>query len=183
MELNDYPHFFFTEYERLCSTSQNRSGFPRVLYNALLRPGYDGDTPIYQCQLSWSGFVIGSKPNTGVEVMAHIALTSLCEDRLAATAALHISLLSIQNQENPVWQQRLEAMSNLKGPHFHVGMTSLARYVQYLFNLQHNIAWTGMQQRMRLTAYKKSAIATSHELEKLRHENAILHSGARPPSK
>jgi hypothetical protein len=103
MELNDYPHFFFTEYERLCSTSQNRSGFPRVLYNALLRLGYDGDTPIYQCQLSWSGFVIGSKPNTGVEVMAHIALTSLCEDRLTATAALHIALLSIQNQENPVW--------------------------------------------------------------------------------
>jgi hypothetical protein len=45
----------------------------------------------------WSGFVIGSKPNTGVEVMAHIALTSLCEDRLTAIAALHIALLSIQN--------------------------------------------------------------------------------------
>jgi hypothetical protein len=81
------------------------------------------------------GSVIGSESDTGVELMAHIALTSLCEDRLAATAALPIALLLIQNQENPVWQQRLEAASDLKGPHFHARMTSLAKYVQYLFNL------------------------------------------------
>jgi hypothetical protein len=52
----------------------------------------------------WSGSVIGSVPNTGVEMMAHIALTSLCEDRLTAIAALPITLLPIHNQENPVWQ-------------------------------------------------------------------------------
>jgi hypothetical protein len=92
----------------------------------------------------WSGSIIGSEPNTGVELLAHIALTSLCKDHLAATAALPIALLLIQDQENPVWQQRLEAVSNLKGPHFHVGMTSLARYAQYMFNLQHNTAKTGM---------------------------------------
>jgi hypothetical protein len=83
----------------------------------------------------WSGSIISSKPNTGVEMMVHIALTSLCEDHLTATAALPIALLSIWNQENPVWQQRLEAVSDLEGPHIHTGMTSLARYVQYLFNL------------------------------------------------
>jgi hypothetical protein len=76
--------------------------------------------------------------------MAHIALTSLCEDCLTATAALPIALLPIQDQENPVWQQRLAAVSDLKGPHFPTGMTSLARYAQYLFNLQHNTARTGI---------------------------------------
>jgi hypothetical protein len=75
-----------------------------------------------------SGSVIGSEPDTGIELMAHMALTSLCEDRLAATTALSIALLPIQDQENPVWQQHLEAVSNLKGPHFHGGMTSLAKY-------------------------------------------------------
>jgi hypothetical protein len=50
------------------------------------------------------GSVIGSESDTGVELMAHITLTSLYEDRLAATAALPIALLLIQNQENPVWQ-------------------------------------------------------------------------------
>jgi hypothetical protein len=37
-----------------------------------------------------------------------------------------------------------------------------------------------MQQRMRLTVYKESAIAATHEIERLRHENGILRSGARP---
>jgi hypothetical protein len=149
MELNDYPHFNLTKDGRLCSTDQHCSGFPRVLYDALIRLGYDGDATVYCCRLStahsmdqcevslmipfnptepWSGSAIGSEPNTGVELMAHIALTSLCEDHLAATAALPIVLLPIPNQENSVWQQHLEAVSNLKGPHFHVGMTSLAKY-------------------------------------------------------
>jgi hypothetical protein len=203
MELNDYPYFFLTEDERLCSMGQYCPGFPRVLYETLLHLGYDGDTLIYHCRLSmahaldrcevsvmipfdstepWSGSIIGSEPDTDVEMMAHIALTSLCEDRLTAIAALPIALLPIRIQENPIWQQCLEDLSDLKGPHFHAGMTLLARYVLYLFILQHNTARTGMQQRMRLTAYEERATATSQKLERVRHENAILCSGARPNS-
>jgi hypothetical protein len=100
----------------------------------------------------WSGSIIGNEPDTGVELMGHIALTSLCEDHLAATAALPIALLPIRNQEHPIWQQRLEAMSDLKGPHFHAGMTSFTKYMQYLFNLQHNTVRIARQQRTRLTA-------------------------------
>jgi hypothetical protein len=150
IELNDYPHFYLTEDRRLCFTGQPCPGFQRVLYDALIRLGYDGDASVYRCRLSrvhgldrcevsvtipfnptepWSGSIISSEPDTGVEMMVHIALTSLCEDRLAATAALPIALLLIWNQENPVWQQHLKAMSDLKGPHFHAGITSLARYV------------------------------------------------------
>jgi predicted RNase H-like nuclease (RuvC/YqgF family) len=73
-------------------------------------------------------------------------------------------------------------MSDLEGPDFHLGVTSLAWYTQYLFNLQHNIARTVMQQRMCLTAYEEHTAATLRELERLRHENVILHSGVRPPS-
>jgi hypothetical protein len=156
MDLNDYPHFDLIKDGRLCSMSQHCPGFLRVLYDALIRLGYDGDAPVYHCRLSmahgmdqcevsvtipfnpmesWLGSIISSEPDTNVEIMAHIALTSLCEDRLTATATLPITLLSIQNQENPIWQQCLEAMSNLKGPHFHVGVTSLAKYAPYLFNL------------------------------------------------
>jgi hypothetical protein len=110
----------------------------------------------------WLGSIIGSEPDTSVELMARITLTSLCED--------------------PVWQQRVEALSNLRGPHFLAGMTSLARYAQYLFNLQHNTARTGMQQRTCLMAYKVSATTATREIERPRHENAILRSGSRPPS-
>jgi hypothetical protein len=38
-----------------------------------------------------------------------------------------------------------------------------------------------MQQHTRLTAYKESATTTAREVEKLRHENTILRSGAHPP--
>jgi hypothetical protein len=130
----------------------------------------------------WSGSVIGSEPDTGVELMAHMALTSLCEECLAATAALPIVLLLMWNQEYPIWQQHLEAVSDLEGPHFDVGMTLLARYTQYLFKHKHNTARRGMQQRTRLTEYQESATAATHKIERRRHENAILHSDACPPS-
>jgi hypothetical protein len=45
----------------------------------------------------WSGSTVGSESDTDVEIMAHIALTSLCEDRLTATVALLIALLLIKN--------------------------------------------------------------------------------------
>jgi hypothetical protein len=52
----------------------------------------------------WSGSIVGSESDTGVEMMVHIAFTSLCEDHLTATVAMPITLLLIWNQENPVWQ-------------------------------------------------------------------------------
>jgi hypothetical protein len=123
MELNDYPHFNLAEDGRLCSTGQHCPGFLRLLYDALIRLGYDGDAPVYRCRLSrvhdwdrcevsvtipfdptrpWSESVIGSEPDIGIEMMSHIALTSLCEDHLTTTATLPIALLPIRDQENPV---------------------------------------------------------------------------------
>jgi hypothetical protein len=96
MELNDYPHFDLAEDGRLCSMGQHCPWFLRVLYDALICLGYNGDTPVYRCRLStahsmdqcevsmaipfdptepWSGSIIGSELDTGVELMAHIALT------------------------------------------------------------------------------------------------------------
>jgi hypothetical protein len=52
MELNDYPHYDLIEDGRLCSTGQQCPGFPRVLYDTLIRLGYDGDALVYRCRLS-----------------------------------------------------------------------------------------------------------------------------------
>jgi hypothetical protein len=38
-----------------------------------------------------------------------------------------------------------------------------------------------MQQHMHLTAYEEHTTNTSRELERLRHEDAVLRSGAHPP--
>jgi hypothetical protein len=124
INMADYTHIYLTDDGRVCSTGQHRPGFPRVLYNTLLRVGYNGNAPIYHCQLSmahsmnvceasvtipiepsepWSGSVISTEPDTTVEMTAHIALTYLSESRLTATAALPIALLLIWNQDNPMW--------------------------------------------------------------------------------
>jgi hypothetical protein len=130
----------------------------------------------------WTGTIFGSDPNTTFEQTAHVALTSLCEGRIAATAMMAIALFLIWNQENPMWKQHLAAMSEFKGPHFIGGMALMAKYVQYLFNLQHNTTRTIMQQRMHLTAYNEHNTFISCELEQLKLENALLCSGTLPPS-
>jgi hypothetical protein len=128
---------------------QQSLGFSRVLYDALLLLGYDGDALIYCCRISMangmdvcvvsvmipmdpmelrSWFIIGSEPNTTIHMMAQAALTYLSESRLTTTAALLIALLPIWNQENLRWQQCPRAVSTLEGPHFHTGMTSLGKY-------------------------------------------------------
>jgi hypothetical protein len=95
---------------------------------------------------------------------------------------MSIALFLIWNQENPVWKQHLEAVSNLEGPHFSAGMVVMAKYSRYLFNLQHNTVRMVMQQHMRFTAYNEHNTTISHELEQLKQENALLHSGTLPPS-
>jgi hypothetical protein len=130
----------------------------------------------------WSGSIVNNEPDTAVKMMAHIALTSLCEDRLTATTSLPIMHLSIRNQENPMWQQRLEAMPDHKGPHFSAVIASLAKYSQYLFNLQHNTASTNDHKGPHFSANEKHTTATSNKLARLRHENVVLYSSALPPS-
>jgi hypothetical protein len=83
----------------------------------------------------WMATNIRVELDETIEQMAQVTLTSLCESRLADTAAMPITLFPIHNQEDPMWKQRLEAMSNPEGPHFHVGMAALAGYAQHLFNL------------------------------------------------
>jgi hypothetical protein len=83
----------------------------------------------------WMATVIGVELDENVEQMAQVTLTSLCDSRLADTTVMPITLFPICNQEDSVWKQRLEAVSNPEGPHFHTGMAALARYAQQMFNL------------------------------------------------
>jgi hypothetical protein len=86
-----------------------------------------------------------------------------------------ITLFSIHNQEDPVWKQHLEAVSNPEGPHFHAGMAALAGYMHHMFNLQPSTARTIIQQRLHLGSLEQL-------IEELRHANVILCSGTPPPS-
>jgi hypothetical protein len=123
----------------------------------------------------WRATIIGVELDETVEQTAQVALTSLCESHLADTAAMPIALFPFRKQEDSVWKQHLEAVSNPEGPHFHAGMAVLAGYMQHMFNLQASTVRTVIQQRLH------SGLLGQH-VEELRHANAILHSGTPPPS-
>jgi hypothetical protein len=73
-----------------------------------------------------------------VDQMAQVILASLCGSCIANTVAMPIVLFPIRYRGDLVWQQCLEAVSDPEGPHFHTDMASMAEFVQYSFNLQHN---------------------------------------------
>jgi hypothetical protein len=165
------------------------------LYDALRQLGYSGDAPVYRGRMSiahgqdkcevnvviplnptepWMTTVIGVELDETVEQTAQVTLTSLCESRLTDTAVMPIALFSIRNQEDPVWKQRLEAVSNPEGPHFDAGMAALAGYTQHMFNLLASTARTVIQQCLHLGSLEQ-------HVEELRCANAILCSGTPPP--
>jgi hypothetical protein len=167
-----------------------------VLYDALRQLGYNGDAPVYRGRMSmahgqdkcevnvviplnptepWMTTVIGVELDETIEQTAQVALTSLCETRLVDTAVMPLTLFLIHNQEDPVWKQRLGAVSNPEGPHFHVGMAALAGYAQHMFNLQASTSRTVMQQHLHSSSLEQ-------HIEELRRANAILRSSTPPPS-
>jgi hypothetical protein len=86
-----------------------------------------------------------------------------------------IALFSIRNQEDHVWKQCLEVVSNPEGPHFHAGMAALAGYAQDMFNLQASTGRTVMRQHLHSSPLEQ-------HVDELRRANTILRSGMPPPS-
>jgi hypothetical protein len=127
-----------------------------VLWDTLLHHGYDRPIPLYRCRpfqghglnvcevrveihfnpmVPWTGSVVSSKIDDAVEKMGHVALTSLCECSLTTTVDMLIALFLIRDQEDPMWQQRLESMCNLESPLLSVSWVVMAKYARYLFTL------------------------------------------------
>jgi hypothetical protein len=196
MNMDNYSHVTIAEDGSLCSMGQHRPRFPRVLYDALCQLDYNGDAPVYRGRMSmthgqdkcevnvviplnpmepWMATVIRVELDETVEQTAQVALTSLCESRLVDTAVMPIALFPIHNQEDHMWKQCLEAVSNPEGPHFHVGMAALAEYAHHMFNLQASTGRTVMRQHLHSSSLEQ-------HVEELRHANAILCSGMPPPS-
>jgi hypothetical protein len=123
----------------------------------------------------WTRLIIGSEIEDAIEKMAHVALTSLCECILATTTTMPIALFSIHDQENPVWQQCLTVVSDMVSPHFSTSWAEMAKYSRYLFNLQHNTNKTIIEEHMHLNTYEEHSTFRACKMERLRHENAILH--------
>jgi hypothetical protein len=96
-----------------------------VLYDALRQLSYNGDAPVYRGHMSmahgqdkcevnvviplnptepWMATVVRVELDETVEQTAQVALTSLCETRLADSVVMPLVLFLIHNQEDPVWK-------------------------------------------------------------------------------
>jgi hypothetical protein len=89
--------------------------------------------------------VVGVELDKMVEQEAHVTLTALCESRLNDTATMPIVLFPIHEQEEPMWRQCLQDMTDPQGPHFHAGIAARTKYAQYMFNLQRSSIKTVVQ--------------------------------------
>jgi hypothetical protein len=116
----------------------------------------------------WTITVMGVELDETIDKTAHFALTSLCGSRLADTVVTPLALFPFRYQGDPVWQQHFEAISDPKGPHYHVGMAAMAGYAQGLFNLQHNTNTIVIQQCLCMAACEERYTATSWELAQLK---------------
>jgi hypothetical protein len=123
----------------------------------------------------WGMTIVGVELDELVEQAVHIALTALYESSLDDTTAMPITLFLICEQEEPMWRQHLQDVTDPEGPHFHTGMAAMTKYAQHMFNLQWNTIKTVIQQRLRMTFLEQ-------HVEGLRHENATLCSSTLPPS-
>jgi hypothetical protein len=86
-----------------------------------------------------------------------------------------IALFPIREQEEPMWRQHLQDVTDPEGPHFHGGMAAMTKYAQFMFNLQWNTVKTVVQQHLQMTLLEQ-------HIEGLRHENTTLRSSTLPPS-
>jgi hypothetical protein len=124
---------------------------------------------------SWGMTIIDIELDEAVEQEEHVALTALCESHLDDTTAMPIALFMIREQEEPMWRQCLQDVTNPESPHLHADMAAMTKYAQYIFNLHQNTIKTIVQQHLRM-------IFPEQHVAGLRHENATLRSSTLPPS-
>jgi hypothetical protein len=86
---------------------------------------------------------------------AHMALTALCSQNLAATVGTPISLYPIPDRSDPEWKSRMNEVRNVFQVHYHSGWVYMAGYAQYMFQLQHDTQCIIVEWRCRLVGYAK----------------------------
>jgi hypothetical protein len=114
--MGDYSYCTF-ENGRLCTRGLHHHGFPLLLWDALVQTGYGDRAPEYygrlyeerdlqRCEVyidipshpvfpdgsPWSTWPIGPNMDVAMEKAAHMALTALCSQKLAATTGTPILL-------------------------------------------------------------------------------------------
>jgi hypothetical protein len=112
----------------------------------------------------WSTWAIGADIYDAMDKAAHMALTTLCSQNLAATAGMPISLYPIQDRSDPEWKAHMDEVGKVFQVHYHSGWAYMAGYAQHMFQLQHDTQRIIVEQRCRLVGYAKEVKDLTQEI-------------------
>jgi hypothetical protein len=155
--MGDYSYCTF-ENDYLRTRGLHYHGFPLLLWDALVQTGYRDRAPEYygrlyeehglqRCKVyinipshpvfpdgsPWSMWSIGADMDDAMDKAAHMALTALCSQNLAATVGTPISLYPIQDCSDPEWNARMDEVGNIFQVHYHSGWAYKVGYARHLF--------------------------------------------------
>jgi hypothetical protein len=172
--MDDYPYATLGADGWFRCDGLHRPGFPTLLWDVLHRFGYTGlsayrGRPYHQfglghCKvhmdilahptdltmMSWFTMAQGDNLDDTLERAAHQALTEFYERHLPVLSNTAIALLSVRNEGNAVWSERVAAIGDPELPTHHAGWAFTARYAQHVSSLLQEITATGAHLRLRL---------------------------------
>jgi hypothetical protein len=128
---------------RLRMRGLHHHGIPLLLWDALVQTGYGDRAPEYYSRLykehglehcevyvdipshpvfpdgsPWLTWAIRADMDDAMEKTAHMALTALCSQNLAATAGTPISLYPIQVRSDLEWKAHMDEVGNVFQVHY-----------------------------------------------------------------
>jgi DNA repair exonuclease SbcCD ATPase subunit len=122
----------------------------------------------------WFTTARGDDLDDTLERAAHQALTEFCERHLPILGDTAIALLSVQNEGNAVWSERVTAMSDLEFPTHHVGWVLTAHYAQHVSSLLQEVTTMGAHLRLRLEECADQVKAKNRVIKDIQKGNQEL---------
>jgi hypothetical protein len=202
--MDDYPYANLGADGWFRCDGLHRPGFPTLLRDVLHRFGYTGFSayrgrPYRQFRLghsnvhvdipahptdptmtAWFTTARGDDLDDTIERAAHQALTEFCERHLPILGDTAIALLPVRKEGNPVWSERVTAISDPEFLTHHAGWTLTARYAQLVSSLLQEVTATGAHLRVRLEECADQVKAKNHVVKDIQKGNReLLQKNAR----
>jgi hypothetical protein len=99
---------------------------------------------------TWFTTAWGDDLNDILERATHQALTEFCERHLPVLGDTAIALLSVRNEGNAVWSERVATIGDLELPTHHEGWALTAHYAQHVSSLLLEVTAMGAHLCLRL---------------------------------
>jgi hypothetical protein len=116
----------------------------------------------------------GDDLNITLERAVHQALTEFCEHHLPVLGDIAIVLLSVWNEGNTVWSERVAAVGDPELPTHHAGWALTARYSQHVSSLLQEVTTTGAHLCLRLEEYVGQVKAYNRAIKDIQKGNREL---------